>query len=186
MSSNLTVPTILSFKPSKPPICCYSMKVSAEDAIKTLGLKPHREGGWFRRTYESEHMLQLAQGSRPCGTSILYLLKKSEVSRLHSLRSDETWYFHRGNSLELNLFDSGEFRCVHLGNAIELGQVPQATISAGTVFGAFPCGPEEWSLVSCSVSPGFDYADLIWPDADELKKQYPEKESLLRKLAPLQ
>ena len=162
------------------------MKDSAAEMIKTLGLMPHREGGWFRRTYESEQKLRLAQGSRPCATSILYFLKKNEVSRLHSLRSDETWYFHRGNSLELNLFDSGEYRCVQLGNDIDSGQVPQATIGAGTFFGAIPFGPEEWSLVSCSVSPGFDYADLIWPDEDELRNQYPEKESLLRKLVPLQ
>ena len=143
------------------------MKDSAADMIKTLGLMPHREGGWFRRTYESERKLRLSQGSRPCGTSILYFLKKNEVSRLHSLRSDETWYFHRGNSLELNLFDSGEYRCVQLGNDIESGQVPQATIGAGTFFGAIPFGPEEWSLVSCMVTPafsfkGFELAEKNW------------------------
>lgn len=162
------------------------MKESTAAVIKSLGLEPHIEGGWYRRTYESQCILEFPQGTRPCGSSILYLLEKSQVSRLHYLRSDETWYFHRGNALELNLFDSGEFMSIQLGSAIESGQVPQATITAGVVFGAVPYGSEEWSLVSCSVSPGFDYADLVWPDVDELRKQYPKKESLIRKLAPLQ
>jgi predicted cupin superfamily sugar epimerase len=161
------------------------MKESAVSLIETLKLEPHREGGWFRRTYESDQMIEVPGGSRPCGTSILYLLKKGEFSRLHSLRSDETWYFHQGNPLELNLFGKGECQSVRLGDAICLGEVPQVTLPAGTIFGAVPLGAEEWSLLSCSVSPGFDYADLIWPDVEELIKQYPNEEALIKRLAPL-
>ncbi len=75
---------------------------TADYLIEALRLSPHEEGGWFRRTYESEKSLQVDEGSRSLGTSILYLLKSQEVSRLHSLRSDETWYFHQGNPVRIH------------------------------------------------------------------------------------
>ena len=123
-------------------------------------------------------------GNRPCGTSILYLLKKGEVSRLHYLRSDETWYFHSGNPLELHSFSDGEYESAKLGCRLTIGEVPQVTLPAGTVFGANPTGNEEWSLVSCSVSPGFDDADFFWPDLEQLARDFSAQETVLRKLAP--
>ena len=162
------------------------MKESAVAVIETLRLEPHEEGGWFRRTYESDRKIELSRGTRPCGTSILYLLKKGEVSRLHYLRSDETWYFHRGNPVELHSFSDGDYECTQLGCGVSLGEVPQVTLPAGTVFGANSLGTEDWSLVSCSVSPGFDYADFFWPDVEQLLRDFPMQEVVIRKLACLQ
>ena len=162
------------------------MKESAAAVIETLRLEPHKEGGWFRRTYESDRMIELSRGNRPCGSSILYLLKKDEVSRLHYLRSDETWYFHRGNPIELHSFSNGKYECAQLGCEVALGEVPQVTLPAGTVFGANPLGSEDWSLVSCSVCPGFDYADFFWPDAEQLVRDFPAQETVIRRLAYLQ
>ena len=161
------------------------MKESAVAVIETLRLEPHEEGGWFRRTYESDRKIELSRGTRPCGTSILYLLKKGEVSRLHYLRSDETWYFHRGNPVELHSFSDGKYECAQLGCEVTLGEVPQVTLPAGTVFGASPLGTAEWSLVSCSVSPGFDYADFFWPDTEKLIRDFPVQETVIRRLACL-
>jgi len=161
------------------------MKQSAVAVIEELGLQPHKEGGWFRRTYESDRTVELSRGRRPCGTSILYLLKKGEVSRLHYLRSDEIWYFHCGNPLELHSFYGGQYESAKLGCRLTFGEVPQVTLSAGTVFGANPTGTEEWSLVSCSVSPGFDEADFFWPNLEQLARDFPVQEAVLSKLAPL-
>jgi uncharacterized protein len=162
------------------------MKESTAAVIETLRLEPHKEGGWFRRTYESDRKIELSRGTRTCGSSILYLLEKSEVSRLHYLRSDETWYFHGGNPVELHSFSDGKYESDRLGSAVTLGEVPQVTLSAGTVFGANPLGSEDWSLVSCSVCPGFDYADFFWPDAEQLVRDFPAHEAVIRRLAYLQ
>jgi uncharacterized protein len=159
------------------------MKESAVAIIETLRLEPHKEGGWFRRTYASDQMIEFPRGSRPCGSSILYLLKKGEASNLHYLRSDETWYFHRGSSVELHSFAQGKYERTQLGRDVARGENPQITLLAGTVFGANPLGAEEWSLVSCSVTPGFDYADFFWPDIDQLVREFPMQETVIRKLA---
>ena len=157
------------------------MKESADSIIETLKLAPHEEGGWFRRTYQCDMIIQSPSGIRPCGTSILYLLEKGKVSKLHSLVSDETWYFHQGNPLELHLFGPSQYECFRLGHGLKDGHLPQLTIPSGTIFCAESEGPGEWSLVSCSVSPGFDYSDLCWVNLEELVREYPEQESLIRR-----
>ena len=128
---------------------------TAEFTIETLQLSPHEEGGWYRRTFESSRRMDSGSGERFCSTSILYLLKKDEISRLHSLASDETRYFQRGNPIELHSFHKGSYSCQMIGNSCKRSEVPQLLIRAGTVFGAIPCGDYDYSLVSCSVTPGF-------------------------------
>ena len=156
---------------------------TAEFTIETLQLSPHEEGGWYRRTFESSHRMDSGSGERTGSTSILYLLKKDEISRLHSLASDETWYFHRGNPIELHSFHKGSYSCQMIGNSCKRSEVPQLLIRAGTVFGAIPCGDYDYSLVSCSVTPGFVYEDFFWPDIAQLLRDYPSNSDLIRKLA---
>ena len=75
--------------------------------IEHYELKPHPEGGWFKRTYSSQEKIKLARGERICGSSILYYLSKGEKSRLHFLDSDEAWYFHLVRRLGYIFFTKG-------------------------------------------------------------------------------
>ncbi|MFB8279848.1 cupin domain-containing protein [Nocardia colli] len=71
------------------------------------------------------------------------------------LRSDELWLWHRGGPLVLNI--GGEE--IVLGPDVEHGQVLQAVVPGGVSQAARPAG-DEYVLVSCFVSPGFDFADF--------------------------
>jgi predicted cupin superfamily sugar epimerase len=81
----------------------------------------------------------------------------------HSVRSDEVWLWHRGGRLTLLLGGDGDGpaleRTITLGPDVENGEVPQALVPAGTWQAARPAADEE-VLVSCIVSPGFDFADF--------------------------
>jgi predicted cupin superfamily sugar epimerase len=83
------------------------------------------------------------------------------------VRSDELWFFHRGGALRLLSGGSGdepdpEPREIVLGAAVERGERPQALVPGGTWQAAHHVEPEaaEPVLVSCVVSPGFDFADF--------------------------
>lgn len=159
---------------------------SAEYIIKGLSLSPHPEGGYFRRTFESSHSTHSSEFSRPLGTSIYYLLKKGEVSRLHSLDADETWYFHQGATLDLHLFDRNQYHNVKLGRfAPSENCLVQFTVPAGTIFGAIPNrqSKETYSFVSCSVCPGFTKEGFFWPDIAELRTKFKAQHELLGKLS---
>jgi len=161
--------------------------VSAEEIIDRLSLEPHPEGGWFRRTYESKEVLESPHGFRPAGTSTLYMLIKGEVSRLRRLDADETWFFHQGTTLHVHLYYQDNYHSILLtNNSNHSDSVAQYTIPAETIFGVTPCehSKEPFSLVSCSVCPGFIDAGFSWPDLSVLQARFEKYSDLIEKLAP--
>jgi predicted cupin superfamily sugar epimerase len=132
---------------------------------EALDLLPHPEGGWFRETWRTSAELTPPGygGTRQSATGIYFLLAPGEESVWHVVRSDEVWFWHRGGPLTLLLGGTGERPgepvSVTLGARVEDGEVPQALVPAGTWQAARPAGAEP-VLVSCVVSPGFDFADF--------------------------
>ena len=65
------------------------------------------------------------------------------------------------------------------------GQKLQFTVPAGVVFGSTieSDNQEDFAIVSCSVTPGFEYEDFILYTRDELLEKYPEHEKIIRRLA---
>lgn len=130
-----------------------------------LGLEPHPEGGWFRRTWRSGVELTPPgfPGPRPAATAIYYLLAPGEQSRWHQVRSDELWLHHQGGPLLLQLGGSGDepgdlLDEIVLGGDLAAGHRPQGLVPAGRWQAAQPLA-DDAVLVSCVVAPGFDFAD---------------------------
>ena len=130
-----------------------------------LALEPHPEGGWFRRTWTSDVPVDTAGGVRPAATCIHYLLAPGEESAWHVVSSDEIWLWHGPGVLELRLGGSGEAPCdedqvdvVRLGPDRVAGDAAQCLVPAG-VWQAASLVEDREALVSCVVSPGFDFAD---------------------------
>jgi uncharacterized protein len=127
-----------------------------------LDLEPHPEGGWYRQTWRSEVELEPEGygGTRASATAIYFLLAPGEESRWHQVRSAEIWLWHSGGPLTLEYGDTPETaEAVTLGPDVRLGQQPQVVIPPNAWQAARPAGDEP-VLVSCVVSPGFDFADF--------------------------
>jgi predicted cupin superfamily sugar epimerase len=137
--------------------------------VERLGLVPHPEGGWYRQTWRASvsFVPDGYDGERSAATAIYFLLHPGERSRWHVVRSDELWLWHRGGPLELSLGGPGERPSVAspgrssvvLGGDVQAGEVPQALVPGGVWQAAAPAGPQP-VLVSCVVSPGFDFGGL--------------------------
>jgi predicted cupin superfamily sugar epimerase/uncharacterized protein (DUF952 family) len=134
---------------------------------ETLDLLPHPEGGWFRQTWAAGPRLHPPgyPGDRPSATAIYFLLPPGARSAWHAVRSAELWLYHSGSPLPLLLGGSAatgpsaDPEVVTLGPDLAANQQPQLVIPAGHWQSAGPAGPGE-TLVSCIVSPGFDFADF--------------------------
>lgn len=116
--------------------------------IAALDLRPHPEGGWYRETWRAD----APPGERPSATAILFLLKAGERSHWHRVDATELWLWHAGASLALST--PGD--TVRLGPDVLAGETPQARIEAGEWQATV--ADRGWALVSCVVSPGFDFA----------------------------
>ena len=125
--------------------------MNPQDIIRHLRLTPHPEGGWYRETW----VAQGKEGERAAGTAIYYLLEEGQRSHWHRIDSTELWHFHAGAPLRLSLAatDAGPVVMNLLGADLANGQQPQRIVPAGHWQSAEPLGG--WSLVGCTVSPGF-------------------------------
>ncbi|WP_092557186.1 cupin domain-containing protein [Actinoplanes derwentensis] len=123
-------------------------------------LQPHPEGGWYRETWRSPIMFQPDgyPGPRHSATAILFLLQPGEESAWHVVRSAELWFWHSGGPLLLRRGGSGD--TPGPGDEVLLGpDQPQALIPAGVWQAAEPAADQP-VLVSCVVSPGFEFTDF--------------------------
>ena len=123
-------------------------------------LQPHPEGGWFRETFRSATSFDPPGygGPRAAATAIYFLLQPGERSAWHVVRSDELWFWHSGGPLELRVGGAGH-RPEQEAVAVLGPTNPQVLIPGGVWQSAVPASHDP-VLVSCVVSPGFDFADF--------------------------
>ena len=147
----------------------------SEQIIKNLKLLPHPEGGYYKEMYRAEQKINLDNGkSRNVSTAIFYLLENEDKSRFHRIASDELWFFHQGNPLEILSIQNGNLIKTVLGNNFEDGELLQAVIPAHTWFASRVKNSKGYALVSCTVAPGFDFADFELADRDKLINEFPD------------
>jgi predicted cupin superfamily sugar epimerase len=148
--------------------------MNANELKASLQLMPHPEGGFYRETYRSAFSLSNTEGgSRNLATTIYYLLEDEQKSHFHRLRSDEMWFFHMGETLEILLIRDGVLERLNLGPKVDKGDLLQVLMPANTWFAARILHSKGFSLVSCLVVPGFDFRDFELGKAEVLKKDFP-------------
>lgn len=161
----------------------------AADVIAALNLELHTEGGFYRRTFQSDHlaMLETERGQRYVMTSIYYLLtKESPIGHFHLNQSDIVHYYHLGDAIQYSLiFPDGTLKTVVMGSDILAGQTLQLHVPGGVWKASqLTDGLAGYGLISEAVSPGFDYADMALGNLQKLGEQFPEHSELFVKLAP--
>ena len=137
--------------------------MTAQQIIDRLQLIRHPEGGWFRETWRAP----APEGQRASGTCIFFLLPEGEASHWHRVDATEIWLYHAGAPLILSLSadETGPATDHLLTPDLDQGLpqliVPEQHWQAARSTGAY-------TLVSCTVSPGFDFAGftLAPPDFD--------------------
>lgn len=157
--------------------------------IEKLNLSTHIEGGAFRETYRSELKMAKEQlppefkGNRNVSTAIYFLLKEGQFSALHRIASDELWHFYEGDSLRVYEITSGGELITHvLGKDLEKGESFQCVVKAGSWFGSRCEVPGGFSLVGCTVAPGFDFEDFELANRQTLSEEFPQYRELIREL----
>ena len=152
------------------------MTSRAAHLIKTLNLQPHPEGGYFREVFRSAKNVRPEdeRGSRSALTTIYFLLDAGSASRWHRVQSDEIWHYYEGDTLELFRIDKDmtEYHRCLLGPMDDNAE-PVQIVPAGCWQAARSSG--DYTLVGCTVGPGFDYADFV------LISDRPEEEATIRR-----
>ena len=123
-----------------------------EDLIKKLNMISHPEGGYFSESFRDENNNV---------SLIYYLLKKNEWSHWHRLTKNETLHFYKGDPLIIYISKDGiDYSSVTIGEDDNF----HYTVESQNWFAMKSSGA--YSLIGCTVAPGFDYQDFELAPAD--------------------
>jgi predicted cupin superfamily sugar epimerase len=173
--------------------------MTAADYVRILNMHPHPEGGYFAELYRSAETISQDAlpsrfgGDRSFSTAIYFLLESPHISTLHRIQSDEVWHFYAGGPLEIFIISpTGELTVIRLGNRLDQGEVFQAVVPAGCWFGSKPVVDAtvadtsteglNFSLVGCTVAPGFDFSDFEIADRAALLQEFPQYRAVIELL----
>jgi predicted cupin superfamily sugar epimerase len=165
------------------------MILSAVDYVEQLQLQPHPEGGYYSRTYQSHEQIPAAVlparfgADRVMSTAIYFLLEGTDYSAFHRIKSDELWHFYAGGGLHIYVIHpDGKGEILLLGSDMRQGYRFQQLVKAGCWFASKPENETSFSLVGCTVAPGFDFADFEMAKREELLNLYPQYEPWIQQL----
>jgi predicted cupin superfamily sugar epimerase len=151
---------------------------NAQYWIEKLELLPHPEGGFYKEMYRSEEIIDQTAlperyiGNRSFATQIYFMLLRHNHSSFHRLNSDETWHFYDGSPVIIYLL-SKKTGLQEISLGISTDSMPQFTIPKNCWFAAEVRGEGEFSLIGCTVAPGFDFADFELAKRGSLFKEFP-------------
>ena len=156
--------------------------MDSKTIVEKLELIAHPEGGFYKETYRSMQSVKTDRNQlRNMSTAIYFLLENDNKSLFHRIQSDELWFFHQGASLEIVYIQNGILQTITLGNSFADGEVLQAIIPANTWFAAAVKHFQGYALVSCTVAPGFDFADFELANRNELMQEFPDLKDTIQK-----
>ncbi|MDW3217309.1 MAG: cupin domain-containing protein [Acidimicrobiales bacterium] len=125
--------------------------LDADHIADILDLRPHPEGGRFVETWRAT----ADDGRRATGTAIYFLLRAGEESHWHRVDATEIWHHYAGAPLRLRTVAGESIEERILGPDIASGARPQLIVEPHQWQAAASLGA--WTLVGCTVSPGFDF-----------------------------
>ena len=152
--------------------------------IEKLELVRHIEGGFYKQIYASKKKCQ-EHGNRSLATCIFYLLEGNDFSAFHKINGDEIWHFFIGSSLTIYIFNEydSKLKIVKLGKDLDKGENLQLTINEGNWFAAEVNDKSSFTLVGCTVIPGFEFKNFKLAKKKSLLLKFPSYKWVIEKLA---
>ncbi|MCX6231337.1 MAG: cupin domain-containing protein [Bacteroidetes bacterium] len=163
------------------------MEHNATYWIEKLDLQKHPEGGYYKEIYRSDEVIphsalpERFSGDRAYSTSIYFLLESKDFSAFHRIKSEEIWHFYKGSALNLYMIsEDGILTTAILGDNIDNHETLQLIVPRNTWFAASVNKINDFTLVGCTVAPGFDFHDFELADCNQLTQIYPEHKTLIQ------
>lgn len=152
-------------------------RMTVDEVVQQLGLERlDHEGGWFRRI----HTGVAGPEGRALSTTIYALFTREEFSALHRLDAVEQFFFLDGDPFEVfRIGVDGMGRSEVLGK-----ESPHLVFEPGEWFGGIPVeeGRLGWTLMSCVVTPGFEWDGFEVGLREKLLATYPDCGDRIRRL----
>jgi len=157
--------------------------------ISILDLQAHPEGGYFKETYRSKGIIKTSSldnsfsGERNYCTSIYFLLTSDSFSAFHKINQDEIWHFYDGSPILLHTISpDGDYNTITIGKDIYNNETLQYVVPGGWWFAAEVIELNSYSLLGCTVAPGFHFDDFVLESEAVLAAMFPKHKAIIARL----
>ncbi len=165
------------------------MKQDSTYWIEKLGMQKHPEGGYYKEVYRSDEIIHHQslpsrfEEDRCFSTAIYFLLEGDSFSAFHRIKSEEIWHFYKGTSLTLFIIEEdGRLTLIKLGDNPDKDEHLQIVVPRNTWFAAQVNEKKSFTLVGCTVAPGFDFNDFELAESEKLSKAFPQHKTIIKEL----
>ncbi|MFD0962655.1 cupin domain-containing protein [Pseudofulvibacter geojedonensis] len=161
---------------------------TVQKIVEKLDLLPHPEGGFYKENYRSSefikqpHLPNRFSGDRNFSTAIYFLLTSGNFSAFHRIQQDEVWHFYEGSPLNVHVITPEGNYTKHKVGHIHQGLQPQLIVPKGCWFASNIDEEDSYTLVGCTVAPGFDFSDFELAVEKDLSKLYPQHSHIINQL----
>lgn len=159
------------------------------ELVQKFDLLPHPEGGFYKEVYRSQGVIAQSQlghqfsGDRNYCTSIYFLLTSANFSGFHRIKQDEVWHFYQGSPLQIHVIHpNGNYELHRIGFDLAQNLTPQFVVPAGAWFASCVENKNDFSLVGCTVAPGFDFDDFELAKKNDLIAEFPQHANIITQL----
>ena len=158
------------------------VNIATQGTVETP-TNPLMEDPFFRRFFgfpDQERRREV----RSAGSGVIVDAREGYVLTNHHV-------VENADQIEILLNDNRSLKATVVGSdpgtdiavlRIEDGEVPQAVVKAGRIFGATVADGGAYSLAGCTVAPGFDFDDFELLARGELLKRYPQHKNVIEQL----
>ena len=168
--------------------------MAAEELIKKLELIPYPSSPcknfYFKEVYRSDlkvKPLSDEREERNAITTIYLLAKQGEIgNQWRRLKSDETFFHHKGNPIKVAVIKpGGKLEIVLVGDKLQNDEAwYNYTVPAKSWFiFHLEQGDAEYGLLSAAAAPGFDFNDLETADLAKLVQEYPQYKDVIEEFS---
>ncbi len=162
------------------------MSKRVKEIVEKLRMTPHPEGGFYKETYRSSGVIPKDilengfMGDRNYCTAIYFLLTSDNFSAFHKIKQDEIWHYYEGSSLCVHVIGlDGKYNKYKVGMDLDKDELPQLVVPAGCWFASGVEKENNYSLVGCTVSPGFDFEDFELAKRKDLILEFPKHKEVI-------
>ncbi|XP_068672207.1 uncharacterized protein [Montipora foliosa] len=159
----------------------------ADEFIKTLGLVPLPIGGLYAESMHAKTTVKPLDGSgrevRDAYSVIYLLLRGTDINAWHKMKSEETYFYHRGGHIVLHMItEEGKYENKIIGDpSKDLKARFHCHVPKNVWFALELQDKTSYCVFSEAAGPGFEYEDCEVGDRDNMLTLFPQHKEIVEK-----
>lgn len=161
--------------------------VMADELIKSLNLVPLPLGGFYAESMHARTTVKPLDGSgrevRDAYSVIYLLLRGSDINAWHKMKSEETYFYHKGSSIALHMItEEGKYENKIIGDPMRDGKASfHCHVPKNMWFALELLDKTSYCVFSEAAGPGFEYEDCEVGEKAKMLAMFPQHKEIVEK-----